>query len=48
MVGHLSVEEIEKHYRNASEGVERSQWQIIWLLATGITSREVEAATDTV
>ena len=42
---HLSVEEIEKRYRSAKEGVERSQWQIIWLLAAGKTSREVEAAT---
>ena len=45
MADHLSVEEIEKRYRSASEGVERSQWQIIWLLVGGKTSREVEAAT---
>ncbi len=45
MAEHLSVEEIEKRYRSANEGVERSQWQIIWLLAAGKTSREVEAAT---
>src|SRR5258708_30430107 len=44
MAEHLSVEEIEKRYRSANEGVERSQWQIIWLLAGGKTSREVEAA----
>jgi len=45
MTEHMSVEEIERRYRAASEGVERSQWQIIWLLATGKTSREVESAT---
>src|SRR5258708_8868647 len=45
MVEHLSVEEIEKRYRRANEGVERSQWQIIWLLTAGKTSREVEVAT---
>jgi transposase len=41
----LAVEEIEERYRRASEGVERSQWQIVWLLAQGKTSREVEAVT---
>ena len=45
MAEHLSVEEIEQRYRSASEGVERSQWQIIWLLVLGKTSREVEAWT---
>jgi transposase len=42
---HLSVEEIEKRYRASAEGVERSQWQIIWLLAQGKLSEEVEAVT---
>jgi transposase len=41
----LAVEEIEQRYRSASEGVGRSQWQIIWLLAQGKTSQEVRTAT---
>src|SRR5215472_17180116 len=41
----LSVEEIEQRYRASSEGVERSQWHIIWLLAQGKVSEEVEAVT---
>jgi transposase len=45
MAEHLSVEGIEKRYRSARQGVERSQWQIIWLLAQGQTSREVKVAT---
>jgi transposase len=45
MAEHLSEEEVEKRYRNASEGVERSQWQIIWLLVGGKTTGEVEAVT---
>src|SRR5258708_36102757 len=45
MAKHLSEAEVEKRYRNASEGVERSQWQIIWLLVGGKSTREVEAAT---
>lgn len=40
---HLRVEEIEKRYRSANDGVGRSQWQIIWLLAQGKTSSEIEA-----
>jgi len=39
------VEEIEKQYRSASDGASRSQWQIIWLLAQGKRSEEVEAMT---
>jgi|SRR5579864_3524759 len=39
----LRVEEIEQHYRNARDGVSRSQWQIIWLLAQGKRSEEIEA-----
>src|SRR5947209_4360674 len=41
----LSVEEIEQQYRSASDGASRSQWQIIWLLAQGKRSEEVEAVT---
>lgn len=31
----LSVAELEQRYRGAREGMERSHWQIIWLLAQG-------------
>jgi transposase len=30
---HLTIEELETNYRKATDPVERSQWQIIWLLA---------------
>lgn len=42
---HLSVEELEQHYRQASDGVERSHYQIIWLLAQGKRSNEVAQIT---
>lgn len=42
---HNSLEELEARYRRASDGVERSQWQIIWLLASGKTSAEVADST---
>lgn len=38
---HLSVEELEQHYRHAAEPTERSRWQIIWLLSKGQLAREV-------
>lgn len=42
---HLTVEAIEEQYRKARDGVARSQWQIIWLLAQGKDSRAVQAVT---
>src|SRR5215470_11872380 len=41
----LKIEELEQRYRQASDPVARSQWQIVWLLAQGQTSEEVEEAT---
>ena len=41
----LSVEELEQRYRRASEGMERSHWQIIWLLAQGHPASEVAQMT---
>ena len=38
---HLSVEELEKRYPQAKEPIERSHYQIIWLIAMGKTSEEV-------
>jgi transposase len=41
----LSVDELEKRYRSASEGMERSHWQIIWLLKQGHAAYEVARMT---
>ncbi len=41
----LSVDELERRYRGASEGMERSHWQIIWLLARGHPAYEVAEMT---
>ena len=43
---HLSVEELKQAYRNSSDSVERSHYQIIWLLASGQTVREVSSITS--
>ena len=42
---HFTVEELEARYRRASDGTERSHWQIIWLLAQGHRAYEVAAMT---
>src|SRR5258708_9835369 len=42
---HLKPEELEKRYRSAQDGVERSHWQIVWLLSSGKGTREVGALT---
>jgi transposase len=42
---HLSIEELEQHYRQAKEGIESRQYQIIWLLAQGKKTEEVEEIT---
>ncbi len=32
---HLSVEELKNRYQQASEGIEKTHYQTIWLLAQG-------------
>ncbi len=42
---YLSSDELEQRYRAAKDGVARSQWQLIWLVSLGKTSREVSQVT---
>lgn len=42
---HLSVEELEQRYRQSTDGIERSHYQIIWLLALGRRTEEVAQVT---
>ena len=42
---HLSLPELEQRYRQAKDPVERSHYQMIWLLASGRSSREVSQIT---
>jgi hypothetical protein len=42
---HKSIEELEKLYRLASDPIERTRSQIIWLLAKGYTAQEVALVT---
>lgn len=41
----LTLAELGARYRKARDGVERSQWQIVWLLAQGKTTAEVSKTT---
>ena len=42
---HLSLDELETRYRQAKAPIERSHYQIIWLLAQGRPTQEVAAVT---
>jgi transposase len=42
---HFSAQELEERYRKARDPVERSHYQIVWLLAQGKLTREVADAT---
>jgi transposase len=45
IAGHLSVDELERRYRQATDAVARSQWQILWLLVGGQSTAQVAAHT---
>lgn len=45
LLPHLSTEELEDRYRSAKDSVERSHYQIVWLIARGKTTTEVMEAT---
>ena len=42
---HLTVDELEQRYRQASDPVARSQWQMLWLLGCGRSSADVASST---
>ncbi len=42
---HLSTQELEERYRKARDPVERSHYQIVWLLSSSKLTREVADAT---
>jgi hypothetical protein len=42
---YLDSDEMEKRYRSATDSVERSHWQILWLLSSGKSSTEVGQVT---
>jgi transposase len=42
---HLSVDELERRYRRADDPIARSQWQIVWLLASGLPTGQVARVT---
>jgi transposase len=45
LVPHLSTEELYHRYRHAHNAIQRSHYQIIWLLSTGKKTQEVSTTT---
>jgi Winged helix-turn helix len=45
IIPHLTIDELGQRYRQATEPIERSHYQIIWLLAQGRSTEEVSAVT---
>ena len=43
---HLSTQELLNRYRNASNVIEKSHYQVIWLLSTGKTIKQVAETTN--
>jgi transposase len=42
---HLTLDELEQRYRRSGDPVARSQWQIVWLLASGAATTAVARST---
>ena len=45
IASHLSVDELEQRYRRADDPLARSQWQMVWLLASGLPTGQVARVT---
>jgi hypothetical protein len=45
IAAHLTKEELEQRYRSSTHRIERSHYQIIWLLAKGRRTEEVVEVT---
>jgi transposase len=45
LASHLTSEELESHYRKARDPVERSHYQIVWLISEGKSTSQVMEAT---
>lgn len=45
LANHLTADELEQRYRKATDPVERSHWQMVWLLRQGRPTTEVAEVT---
>lgn len=43
---HLSTEELQQRYRQASHPAEKTHWQVLWLISSGKTADEVAKVTS--
>jgi transposase len=45
LAAHLSPDELARRYRRAHDPVARSHWQMVWLLSTGHTAKQIAEMT---
>src|SRR5260221_9723303 len=45
LVAHLNAHDVERRYRTAKQAVERTWWQIVWLVSQGQTATEIARST---
>lgn len=46
LAGHLTIDELERRYRESADRVERTRLQAIWMISQGKSVREVAATVD--
>jgi len=45
LANHLSSDELQQRYRESKDPVERTHWQVLWLLSQGRGSQEIATFT---
>jgi transposase len=45
LAAHLSADDVERRYRTAKQAVERTWWQIVWLVSRGQTATAIARST---
>ena len=42
---HLTIGELEEHFRRTRDPIERSRWQFLWLLGRGFSATTIASVT---
>jgi transposase len=45
LAAHLGADDVERRYRTAKQAVERTWWQIVWLVSQGQTATAIACST---
>lgn len=46
LADHLSSDELQRRYRTSTDPIEKSHWQVLWLLSLGRGSQEIAEVTS--